>query len=148
MSIILLLTIERQDRCWNDVCEDGDCPLLYCREGTGVHTFVNVSCLLLEPNEIRNPEEDFDFGIFLDAHKSRIVEKIDFPLEVSLLLLVGTAKPKVGACLILSLLSCFRQMFYLVKFLKMAITKHAALHLLLSYFVYSFSFLFNEHNPG
>ncbi|GFY97446.1 cyclic nucleotide-gated channel 13 [Actinidia rufa] len=72
-----LLTIERQDRCWNDVCGD-DCDRLYCEAGIEANTFLNDSCLLLEPNEIKNPE-DFDFGIFLDALKSRIVEERDFP---------------------------------------------------------------------
>ncbi|PSS03948.1 Cyclic nucleotide-gated ion channel like [Actinidia chinensis var. chinensis] len=72
-----LLTIERQDRCWNDVCAE-NCDSLYCESGTEANTFLNDSCRLLEPNEIKNPE-DFDFGIFLDALKSRIVEERDFP---------------------------------------------------------------------
>lgn len=63
-----LFAIERRDRCWKDACTADDL-LLYCRER---------SCPLLEPSEIKNPS-DFDFGIFLDALKSGVVETGDFP---------------------------------------------------------------------
>ncbi|GFY92307.1 cyclic nucleotide gated channel 1 [Actinidia rufa] len=77
-SFWYLLTIERQDTCWNDICQDVECDLLYCNKSNEVNTFLNVSCLFLEPDEIKSAE-DFDFGIYLDALKSRIVEKRDFP---------------------------------------------------------------------
>lgn len=74
-----LFAIERQDRCWHDACTTDNChSLLYCREGAGPVKFLTNSCDFLEPSEIKNLT-DFDFGIFLDALKSRIVEKGDFP---------------------------------------------------------------------
>ncbi|KAG5538240.1 hypothetical protein RHGRI_018984 [Rhododendron griersonianum] len=75
-----LFAIERKDRCWHDACTKDDCDsLLYCREGANpVDDFLKYSCTFLEPSEIKN-RTDFDFGIFLDAHKSHIVEKGDFP---------------------------------------------------------------------
>lgn len=71
-----LFAIERQDRCWQDACTAGNCHLLYC--GEGVNPAAERSCPLLEPREIKNPS-DFDFGIFLDALKSGVVETGDFP---------------------------------------------------------------------
>lgn len=73
-----LFAIERQDGCWQDACT-GNCDRLYCTEGVDrVFDSRNGSCAPLEPSDIKEPT-DFDFGIFLDALKSRIVEKGDFP---------------------------------------------------------------------
>ncbi|CAK9165783.1 unnamed protein product [Ilex paraguariensis] len=75
-----LFTIEREDRCWHIACGNHNCTprYLYCGESrVGNFSFLNVSCPLLQPNEIRN-ETDFDFGIFLDALQSRVVETRDF----------------------------------------------------------------------
>ncbi|KAL0292206.1 UNVERIFIED_CONTAM: Cyclic nucleotide-gated ion channel 1 [Sesamum radiatum] len=75
-----LMAIERKERCWQMACGDHNgCKLddLYCGVGRGDTSFLNSSCPLLEPNEIKSPA-DFDFGIFLDAHKSHVVEQTDF----------------------------------------------------------------------
>ncbi|KAK6142738.1 hypothetical protein DH2020_023086 [Rehmannia glutinosa] len=80
-SIWYLIAIERKDRCWRRACRDHNgCNLndLYC--GGDLHgntSFLNSSCPLLEPNEIRSPK-DFDFGIFLDALQSRVAEHENF----------------------------------------------------------------------
>ncbi|KAL0284631.1 UNVERIFIED_CONTAM: Cyclic nucleotide-gated ion channel 1 [Sesamum calycinum] len=75
-----LMAIERKERCWQMACGDHNgCKLddLYCGVGRGDTSFLNFSCPLLEPNDIKSPA-DFDFGMFLDAHKSHVVEQTDF----------------------------------------------------------------------
>ncbi|KAL0284926.1 UNVERIFIED_CONTAM: putative cyclic nucleotide-gated ion channel 10 [Sesamum angustifolium] len=75
-----LMAIERKERCWQMACGDHNgCKLddLYCGVGRGDTSFLNSSCPLLEPNDIKSPA-DFDFGMFLDAHKSHVVEQTDF----------------------------------------------------------------------
>ncbi|KAK6141073.1 hypothetical protein DH2020_025185 [Rehmannia glutinosa] len=80
-SIWYLIAIERKDRCWRRACRDHNgCNLndLYCGgDLRGNTSFLNSSCPLLEPNEIRSPK-DFDFGIFLDALQSRVAEHENF----------------------------------------------------------------------
>ncbi|KAK4415840.1 Cyclic nucleotide-gated ion channel 1 [Sesamum alatum] len=79
-SFWYLIAIERKDRCWRTACRDrNDCKLndLYCGEDRGNTSFLNTSCPLLEPNEIKSPA-DFDFGIFLDALQSHVAEHRDF----------------------------------------------------------------------
>ncbi|KAK3026595.1 hypothetical protein RJ639_041615, partial [Escallonia herrerae] len=81
-----LFSIESQDRCWRDVCtkkEIDGCTLdsLYCgADRRGGRDFLSDSCPLLEPNEIENPT-DFNFGIFLDALRSGVVEMRDLPAQ-------------------------------------------------------------------
>ncbi|KAL8115098.1 hypothetical protein AgCh_021793 [Apium graveolens] len=75
-----LFSIERKDKCWRDACK-GDCDIdyLYCRNGVGEHNSILIAaCPLLEPEDIRKPT-DFNFGIFLDALKSNVVEMENFP---------------------------------------------------------------------
>lgn len=76
-----LISIERKDRCWREACKD-DCIInhLYCGkvDGKQYNSISSASCPLLEPEDIKNPT-DFDFGIFLDALKSNVVETEDFP---------------------------------------------------------------------
>ncbi|KAL0373804.1 UNVERIFIED_CONTAM: putative cyclic nucleotide-gated ion channel 10 [Sesamum radiatum] len=84
-SFWYLITIERKDRCWRMACGDHDgCKLkdLYCGDDRGDTSFLNSSCPLLEPNEIKSPA-DFDFGIFLDALQSHVAEHRDFPRKLS-----------------------------------------------------------------
>ncbi|KAK4390085.1 Cyclic nucleotide-gated ion channel 1 [Sesamum angolense] len=86
-----LMAIERKERCWQMTCGDHNgCKLddLYCGVGRGDTSFLNSSCPLLEPNEIKSPA-DFDFGIFLDAHKSH-VEKFFASSSPSLGVLVAS----------------------------------------------------------
>ncbi|XP_059634351.1 cyclic nucleotide-gated ion channel 1-like [Cornus florida] len=80
-----LLTIERQDRCWRIACDKNNVSsyseYLYCGVGDKKGgSFLNDSCPLLEQNELNST--DFDFGIFLDALQSRVVETKDFPQKL------------------------------------------------------------------
>nr|GMD64898.1 cyclic nucleotide-gated ion channel 1 [Ipomoea batatas] len=84
-AIWYITAIERQDKCWRKACESeelhgGSCDIdfLYCtklgrRGGDFSTSFLNTSCPLLEPENLK--PDDFDFGIFLDALKSNVVEK-------------------------------------------------------------------------
>ncbi|XP_019191070.1 PREDICTED: cyclic nucleotide-gated ion channel 1-like [Ipomoea nil] len=80
-AIWYITAIERQDKCWRRACEKhGSCDIdfLYCtklgrRGGDFSSSFLNTSCALLEPENLK--ADDFDFGIFLDALKSNVVEK-------------------------------------------------------------------------
>ncbi|XP_052192578.1 cyclic nucleotide-gated ion channel 1-like isoform X1 [Diospyros lotus] len=81
-----LFTIERQESCWNILCERDSCDdlYLYCGKGgkEGVDKlFPHESCLLPGPSDIKN-SSDFDFGIFLDALQTHIVETRDFPRKL------------------------------------------------------------------
>lgn len=83
-AIWYLIAIEREDRCWRDACKSNNCNVeyLYCGEDrVGDYGFLNTSCPLLEQSQIRN-STDFDFGIFLDALQSRVVETRDFPKKL------------------------------------------------------------------
>ncbi|CAH1434420.1 unnamed protein product [Lactuca virosa] len=76
-----LFAIESEMRCWNIACERNKCysKYLYCGEGrVGDFGFLNSSCPLLERNEIKG-STNFDFGIFLDALQTRVLETRDFP---------------------------------------------------------------------
>ncbi|KAJ4842858.1 hypothetical protein Tsubulata_031870, partial [Turnera subulata] len=77
-----LLAIEREDRCWSDVCkkEDGcDTTYLYCgNHRHGNNTFLTASCPFINPDDIKDPSV-FNFGIFNDALKSGVMESKDFP---------------------------------------------------------------------
>ncbi|KAL2251827.1 UNVERIFIED_CONTAM: putative cyclic nucleotide-gated ion channel 13 [Sesamum indicum] len=75
-----VIAIERKERCWRMACSDHNgCKLedLYCGVGRGDTSFLNSSCPLLEPDQIMSPA-DFDFGMFLYALKSHVVEQTDF----------------------------------------------------------------------
>ncbi|KAL2490234.1 Cyclic nucleotide-gated ion channel 1 [Abeliophyllum distichum] len=75
-----LFSIDRKDSCWRNACAENDCelPNLYCGgDRLGDYSFLNISCPLLEPNEIKSPA-DFDFGIFLDALQSHVVDRKNF----------------------------------------------------------------------
>lgn len=75
-----LFAVERKDRCWRIACHNHSCNSndLYCGgKNHGDTSFLKSACLPLEPNEIKAPA-DFDFGIFLDAHQSHVVEHTQF----------------------------------------------------------------------
>ncbi|RDX82132.1 Cyclic nucleotide-gated ion channel 1, partial [Mucuna pruriens] len=76
-----LFSIERETTCWqeacqsNTVCNKAD---MYCNDYWGglskISTFLNASC------PIQNEDKKlFDFGMFLDALQSGVVESRDFP---------------------------------------------------------------------
>ncbi|KAF8114835.1 hypothetical protein N665_0033s0025 [Sinapis alba] len=75
-----LFSIERKTVCWKQACNRDrvKCTIksLFCdnNETSGGNTFLNKSCPVLEPNATR-----FDFGIFLGALQSGVVESHDFP---------------------------------------------------------------------
>ncbi|XP_059634361.1 cyclic nucleotide-gated ion channel 1-like [Cornus florida] len=76
-----LISIQREYSCWRIACErhEFSYDYLYCGEQRiEDYAFLNVSCPLLESNEIKD-ETDFDFGIFLEALQSRVVEWRNFP---------------------------------------------------------------------
>ncbi|VVB03505.1 unnamed protein product [Arabis nemorensis] len=78
-----LIAVETRDKCWRDVCANKPgCNLnnQYCsRRGGGDNAlFLNTSCLLIEPDEITNSTV-FNFGVYINALKSRVVESRDFP---------------------------------------------------------------------
>ncbi|KAL0373809.1 UNVERIFIED_CONTAM: putative cyclic nucleotide-gated ion channel 13 [Sesamum radiatum] len=75
-----LMAIERKERCWRMACGDHHgCKLddLYCGVGRGDTSFLNSSCPLLAPDEIKSPA-DFDFGMFLDALKPNLAQHTHF----------------------------------------------------------------------
>ncbi|KAK9067538.1 hypothetical protein SSX86_011649 [Deinandra increscens subsp. villosa] len=75
-SFWYLFSIDREDDCWRVACKNNincDIKFLYCGENrVGNYSFLNTTCTPLQPS-------DFDFGIFLDALESHVVETKDFP---------------------------------------------------------------------
>ncbi|KAF5816816.1 putative potassium channel, voltage-dependent, EAG/ELK/ERG, rmlC-like jelly roll [Helianthus annuus] len=81
-SFWYLFSIDRADDCFRAACNDHmncDARYLYCGENRkGDYSFLNTTCAPLKPDQIKN-STDFDFGIFLDAFESHVVETKDFP---------------------------------------------------------------------
>ncbi|KAL9992168.1 putative cyclic nucleotide-binding domain, Ion transport domain, rmlC-like jelly roll [Helianthus debilis subsp. tardiflorus] len=81
-SFWYLFSIDRADDCFRAACNDHmncDPRYLYCGENRkGDYSFLNTTCAPLKPDQIKN-STDFDFGIFLDAFESHVVETKDFP---------------------------------------------------------------------
>nr|AAD23055.1 putative cyclic nucleotide-regulated ion channel protein [Arabidopsis thaliana] len=81
-----LSSIERKSKCWRAACaRTSDCNLtvtdLLCkRAGSDNIRFLNTSCPLIDPAQITN-STDFDFGMYIDALKSGVLEvkPKDFP---------------------------------------------------------------------
>ncbi|RZC61287.1 hypothetical protein C5167_023047 [Papaver somniferum] len=75
-----LLSIERQDSCWRKACGDNQtCNLsLYCGADSTMANTINVTaqCVLNDTSPF------FDFGIYLDALTSGVVESSDFPSKL------------------------------------------------------------------
>ncbi|KAK7282602.1 hypothetical protein RIF29_11514 [Crotalaria pallida] len=75
-----LFSIERETTCWQGACRANttcDKAYLYCDNHRGlsdISTYLNTSCPTQEPNP-----KLFDFGMFLDALQSGVVESSDFP---------------------------------------------------------------------
>ncbi|CAN8259307.1 unnamed protein product [Cochlearia groenlandica] len=76
-----LISIEREDRCWQEACERKDgsnISFLYCDDNQDVkNDFLTSSCPFLDPGDFKN-STTFNFGIFTDALKSGVVESHDF----------------------------------------------------------------------
>lgn len=75
-----LFSIERETTCWQQACHNISCDsnTLYCDVAVNLrnNSFLNISCPLVDGDEVKPP---FDFGIFLDALNSRVVESMNFP---------------------------------------------------------------------
>ncbi|XP_072053660.1 cyclic nucleotide-gated ion channel 1 isoform X2 [Arachis hypogaea] len=77
-----LFSIERETTCWQKACNRSNATCnkedMYCNNHQGglstISTFLNASCPIKETNTTL-----FDFGIFLDALQSGVVESRDFP---------------------------------------------------------------------
>lgn len=73
-----LFSIERETTCWQKTCGNlSACrhASLYCKGDHSVYNkFLNEACPIENANKTR-----FDFGIFLDALQSGVVESTDFP---------------------------------------------------------------------
>ncbi|CAN8302093.1 unnamed protein product [Cochlearia groenlandica] len=72
-----LFSIERETVCWKQACrKNTNCmKMLYCEHASEKgNAFLNVSCPFQTPNTTL-----FDFGIFLNALQSGVVESQDFP---------------------------------------------------------------------
>ncbi|XVE73721.1 hypothetical protein DITRI_Ditri11bG0141400 [Diplodiscus trichospermus] len=80
-----LISIEREDSCWRKaILNNGEERALYCdKNGTKeinatLVSLLNTSCPFIKPDDIKDPEV-FNFGIFIDALESGVVETWDFP---------------------------------------------------------------------
>ncbi|KAJ4728130.1 Cyclic nucleotide-gated ion channel 1 [Melia azedarach] len=79
-----LISIERQDSCWRKACRvyKNICEpdILYCQaeNRTSNYSFLNEKCQHIKPDDIKNLT-DFNFGIFIDALQTKVVEQTDFP---------------------------------------------------------------------
>ncbi|TXG63038.1 hypothetical protein EZV62_010032 [Acer yangbiense] len=83
-----LISVERQDRCWNDECKRHKCDSKYLYYGevrppSADYSFLNSSCPFISPDEINSSSSVFNFGIFIDALQSGVAEKRDFPKKFS-----------------------------------------------------------------
>ena len=77
-----LFSIERQDTCWHEVCKDQarcDTMYRYCGDHRKKdYTFPTESCPFIQPDQVHNSTV-FNFGIFIDALDSGVVESTYFP---------------------------------------------------------------------
>ncbi|KAJ0435273.1 putative Ion transport domain-containing protein [Helianthus annuus] len=79
-----LFAIESELRCWRMACKRHKCNsnYLYCgKDHVTNYGFLKTSCPLLERNDIKD-STNFDFGIFLDALQTRILETRDFRQKI------------------------------------------------------------------
>ncbi|CAK7348728.1 unnamed protein product [Dovyalis caffra] len=77
-----LFSIEREDTCWRDVCKDHegcDANHWYCgkHRQENYTIFLTQSCPFIQPDQIQNSTV-FNFGIFIDALDSGVVESTYF----------------------------------------------------------------------
>ncbi|XP_010671493.2 cyclic nucleotide-gated ion channel 1 [Beta vulgaris subsp. vulgaris] len=75
-----LFSIERETTCWRKACRDRlQCNLgaLYCDMSSGNNTYLEEFCPIKSDNS-----GPFDFGMFLNALTSGVVETTDFPKKL------------------------------------------------------------------
>ncbi|KAI3731858.1 hypothetical protein L1987_63050 [Smallanthus sonchifolius] len=90
--------IESELRCWHNACKRHNCQskYLYCGESrVGDYGFLNTSCPLLERSELKN-STDFDFGIYLDAFQTHVLERIDIRKKILYCSLWGLQNLRTG----------------------------------------------------
>ncbi|KAF9669067.1 hypothetical protein SADUNF_Sadunf14G0069200 [Salix dunnii] len=77
-----LFSIEREDTCWHEACKDQvNCHTTYWYCGDHrpeKYTFPTGSCPYIQPDQVHNSTV-FNFGIFIDALDSGLVESTNFP---------------------------------------------------------------------
>ncbi|KAK2654139.1 hypothetical protein Ddye_013995 [Dipteronia dyeriana] len=71
-----LFSIERETVCWRQACVGQPECFLYCKRGVSNNAFFSDSCPIQTPNATL-----FDFGMFLDALQSGVVESTYFPTK-------------------------------------------------------------------
>ncbi|KAK7828327.1 cyclic nucleotide-gated ion channel 1, partial [Quercus suber] len=79
-AIWYFLSIDRETACWHKACEkNNECSdsSFNCDHILGNHTFLNVDCIISPPNASPNTTF-FDFGIFLGALQSGVVQSDSF----------------------------------------------------------------------
>ncbi|KAJ0430430.1 putative Ion transport domain-containing protein [Helianthus annuus] len=93
-----LFAIESELRCWRMACKRHKCNsnYLYCgKDHMTNYGFLKTSCPLLERNDIKD-STNFDFGIFLDALQTRILETRDFRQKILYCSLWGLQSLRFG----------------------------------------------------
>ena len=73
------LSIERETACWHRACVNKECSesSFNCDHSLGNYTFLNDFCIISPPNTTPNTTF-FDFGIFLGALQSGVVQTKSF----------------------------------------------------------------------
>ncbi|XP_043716032.1 cyclic nucleotide-gated ion channel 1 isoform X2 [Telopea speciosissima] len=74
-----LFSIEREYTCWRDACQkrsDCDIHYMYCGDGSIDKSFLNTAC------NHTDQDPPFNFGIFLGALQSGVVNSNDFPQKI------------------------------------------------------------------
>lgn len=69
-----LFSIERETTCWKQACEGHTGCFWFCDDGEGNSALLSAACPIQPANTTQ-----FNFGIFLDALQSGIVESTYFP---------------------------------------------------------------------
>ncbi|KAJ0098528.1 hypothetical protein Patl1_20326 [Pistacia atlantica] len=69
-----LFSIERETTCWKQACVAHTGCFLFCDDGEGNSALLSAACPIQTPNTTQ-----FNFGIFLDALQSGVVESTYFP---------------------------------------------------------------------
>ncbi|KFK37411.1 hypothetical protein AALP_AA4G253500 [Arabis alpina] len=83
-AVWYLMAIETKARCWGEACsKTPGCNLknLYCVRGRGGLFLNTSSCPLTDPDLITD-DTVFNFGMYIDALKSRVVESRDLPRKL------------------------------------------------------------------
>ncbi|GKV49986.1 hypothetical protein SLEP1_g56704 [Rubroshorea leprosula] len=111
-AIWYMISVERQERCWGDVARDArkrsyNRSLLYCdydknkSSDPPLLSLLNTSCRLTNPDDTTDSKV-FDFGIFIDALQSEILETRSFRKKFFYCFWWGLRNLSVGASIYVS----------------------------------------------